>query len=317
MVPKALSAPMGPEVPLGVMTPSPCPLINCPAVFCPLHPTLDLPTCLALETTDLSAFSRPSGHTGYCLGRAFPVPLLTLVTSSFASQGTAKLVFTTSHHNPLTEGSGPSQGLPGRQHPRARDLASGCFPTSIEVDKHSRTWARPEGGGAVRPAARPPSTHGQSSVLPFPRLIPRVGADSGVLRRAPDPTFTRLHWPFASFSLCQGPSMLGLGVEKLLAGGEGLLTVPGLSMTRRGESQGKQESQEDTHVQVYTHTPAQSGIQTLAPRPKEDGNTGSCKGIQHQTINRDTPNDRAISSPFPPSEHMQTPLQRERLTPPK
>ena len=269
MVPKALSAPMGPEVPLGVMTPSPCPLINCPAVFCPLHPTLDLPTCLALETTDLSAFSRPSGHTGYCLGRAFPVPLLTLVTSSFASQGTAKLVFTTSHHNPLTEGSGPSQGLPGRQHPRARDLASGCFPTSIEVDKHSRTWARPEGGGAVRPAARPPSTHGQSSVLPFPRLIPRVGADSGVLRRAPDPTFTRLHWPFASFSLCQGPSMLGLGVEKLLAGGEGLLTVPGLSMTRRGESQGKQ-SPRKTHMYKSTHThPLRAAFRPSPPGPKK------------------------------------------------
>ena len=43
VVPKALSAPMGPEVPLGGMSPCPCPLIICPAVFCPLHPRTFLP----------------------------------------------------------------------------------------------------------------------------------------------------------------------------------------------------------------------------------------------------------------------------------
>ena len=139
MVPKALSAPMGPEVPLGAMSPCPCPLIICPAVFCPLHPTLDLLTSLALEATDLSASSWPSGHTGYCLGRAFPVPLLTLVTSSFASQGTAKLVFTTSHHNPSDRGVWAKPGTARGPHPRARDLASGSFPTSIKVNKHSGT----------------------------------------------------------------------------------------------------------------------------------------------------------------------------------
>ena len=116
MVPKALSAPVGPEVSLGVMTVSPCPLIICPAVFCPLHPMQDLPTCLALEATDLSASSWPSGHTAYCLGCAFPVPLLTLVTSSFASQGTAKLVFATSHHNPSDRGVWAKPGATREAH---------------------------------------------------------------------------------------------------------------------------------------------------------------------------------------------------------
>ena len=160
-------------------------------------------------------------------------------------------------------------------------------------------------GEQCRPAARPSSTHGQSSVLLFPLLIPRVGADSGALRCAPDPTFTRLHWPFASFSLCQGPSMLGLGVEKLLAGGGGLLIVPGLTVTRRGESQGKQSPRK-------THTPAQSGIQTLAPRP-EEGNTSSCKGTQHHMINKQGPGKpQGHLLPFPPFRDTCKHLCRER-----
>ena len=123
------------------------------------------------------------------------------------------------------------------------------------------------------------------ALLPFPLLIPRVGADSGVLRRAPDPIFTRLRWPFASFSLCQGPSVLGLGVEKLLAGGGGLLTVPGLSVTRREESQGT-HSPRKTHKYKSTHThPLRAALRPSPQGPKE-GNTSSCQGTQHPMINK-------------------------------
>ena len=105
-----------------------------------------------------------------------------------------------------------------------------------------------------------------------PLLPPRLGADPGALPCAPDPIFTRLLWPLASFSLCQGPSTLGLGVEKLLGGGGGLQTVPGRSVTRREEGQHKQSPRKThthTHTHTYTSTHPPLSTHPSAPHPSD------------------------------------------------
>lgn len=55
-------------------------------------------------------------------------------------------------------------------------------------------------------------------------LTPRVDNGSEAQHHASEPISTRLLWPPAPSPLCQGPNMLGQGVEKLLEVGGGLLT---------------------------------------------------------------------------------------------
>lgn len=91
-----------------------------------------------------------------------------------------------------------------------------------------------------------------------------------------------------------------------------LLTVPGLSVTRREDSQHKQSLRKThsyVHIYICTLSALQRSIQTLTQRPAETPRAWTDKQGHFNPLGQ------PLS--FPLQRHTQTPLHRERLTPQK